>query len=162
MLSPTGGGRPEEPMDLVKRFGEYAVAFERVYQSDDWSQLEAFFTEDAVYEVHGGPPFAARAEGREALIARLRSSVDAFDRRFASRRLELLEGPTLLDDCVWLRWRASYSGPGIPELVLDGEESASFEGDRIRRLEDRFPPEAGHITEMWFRSYAKLIPPAPA
>jgi hypothetical protein len=149
-------------MDQVKRFGEYAAAFERVYQSNDWSQLEAFFTQDAVYVVHGGPPFGARAEGREALIAQLRSSVDAFDRRFPSRRLELLEGPTLRDGCVWLRWRASYSGPGIPELVLDGEESAHFDGDRIRLLEDRFPPEASHISEMWFRSFAKLIAPAPA
>jgi len=149
-------------MDLVKRFGEYAAAFERVYQSDDWSQLEPFFTEDAVYEVQGGPPFGGSAEGREALIAHLRRSVDAFDRRFPSRRLQLLEGPTLHGDRVWMRWRVSYSGPGIPELVLDGEESATFEDDRIRRLEDRFPPEAGPITEMWFRSFAKLLAPAPA
>jgi hypothetical protein len=149
-------------MDLMQRFDEYAAAFERVYLSDEWSQLEAFFTEDAVYEVHGGPPFGARAEGRKALIAHLRSTVDAFDRRFPSRRLQLLEGPSLEGDRVWLRWRVSYSGPGIPELVLDGEERAHFAGDRIRLLEDRFPPEAGPITEMWFRSFERLIAPTPA
>jgi hypothetical protein len=149
-------------MDLMKRFGEYAAAFERVYQSDAWALLEEFFTEDAVYAVHGGPPFGGRAEGREAVIAHLRGSVDAFDRRFPSRRLELLEGPTLEGDSVSLRWRVSYSGPGIPELVLDGEECAHFAGDRIRLLEDRFPPEASPITEMWLRSFEKLLAPAPA
>jgi hypothetical protein len=61
-----------------------------------------------------------------------------------------------------MRWRVSYSGPGIPELVLDGEESATFEGARIRRLEDQFPPEAAPIAEMWFRSFANRIAPASA
>jgi len=149
-------------MDPVQRFGEYAAAFERVYQDDEWSALEPFFTEDAVYEIHGGPPFGGRVAGRDALLSHLERSVNAFDRRFPSRKLELLEGPTLRQGRVWLRWRVSYSGPGLPELVLDGEESAEFEGDRIRHLEDRFPPEASGITETWFRSYAGRIPPAPA
>jgi hypothetical protein len=61
-----------------------------------------------------------------------------------------------------MRWRASYGGPGIPELVIDGEETAAFDGERIRRLEDRFPPEATSIAEMWFRSFAGRIAPAPA
>jgi hypothetical protein len=144
-------------VDLVQRFAEYAAAFERAFESDDWSQLEPFFTEDAVYEAHGGPPFAGRAEGRDALFAHLKRSVDAFDRRFPRRRLELLEGPKLRESRVWMRWRASYGGPGIPELVIDGEETADFAGERIRRLEDFFPPEAGPIVEMWFRSFAGRI-----
>jgi hypothetical protein len=144
-------------VDPIQRFGEYAAAFERAYQSDQWSQLEPFFSEDAVYEVHGGPPFAARAQGRAALLAHFKRTVDAFDRRFPRRRLEMLEGPTLRAGRVWMRWRMSYGGPGIPELVLDGEETAEFDGERIRRLEDRFPPEAAPITEMWFRSFAGRI-----
>ena len=146
-------------MDLVKRFGEYAAAFERAYQSDDWAQLEPFFTEDAVYEIEGGPPFGGRAAGRSALISHLEKSVNAFDRRFPKRSLQLLEGPTLRDGRVWMRWRVTYSGPGLPELVLDGEESAAFDGDRIQRLEDRFPPEAGPIAEMWFRGFGNRLPP---
>jgi hypothetical protein len=149
-------------MDPVQRFRDYAAAFERVYQSDEWKQLEPFFTEDAVYAIHGGPPFGGRAEGRDEVLAYLRRSVDAFDRRFPRRALELLEGPVLRQERVWLRWRASYSGPGVPELVLDGEESAEFEGDRIRRLEDRFPPEASGIAETWFRAYSSRLAPARA
>ena len=82
-------------MDLVKLFGEYAAAFERVYQNDEWAELEPYFTEDAVYEIEGGPPFGGRAAGRPALLAHLEKSVNAFDRRFPRRSLQLLEGPTL-------------------------------------------------------------------
>ena len=146
-------------MDLVTRFGEYAAAFERAYQSDDWAQLEPFFTEDAVYEIEGSPPFGGRAAGRSALISYLEKSVNTFDRRFPKRSLQLLEGPTLRQGRVWMRWRVTYSGPGLPELVLDGEETAAFEGDRIQRLEDRFPPEAGPIAEMWFRGFGSRLPP---
>jgi hypothetical protein len=147
-------------MDAVSRFREYAAAFEDVVKSDDFRRLEPYFTEDAVYEILGGPPFAGRHAGRAAILAYLKASLDGFDRRFPTRRLEILEGPELRDGSVWFRWRASYSGPGIPELVLDGIETASFEGDRIRRLEDRFPLEMSSLTEHWFSHYGSHLKPA--
>ncbi len=139
-------------MDPIARFQEYAAAFEQVYKSDDWSLLEPYFTEDAVYEILGGPPFAGKHEGRPALLAHLKRSVDGFDRRFETRELEILEGPELEGNSVRLRWRGSYRSPGLPELVIDGAETAVFDGDRIRRLEDRFPPEASPIMEAWFKA----------
>ncbi len=148
-------------MDPIARFQEYAAAFEQVYTSDDWSLLEPYFTEDAVYEIFGGEPFAGKHEGRDALLAHLKRSVDGFERRFETRELEILEGPELEGNSVWLRWRGSYRSPGLAELVIDGEETAVFEGDRIRRLEDRFPPEASPITEAWFEANgSRLRPPA--
>jgi len=147
-------------MDALTRFQEYAAAFEEVFRSDDWSALEPYFTEDAVYEILGGPPFGGRHQGRDAVFTHLKGSLDGFDRRFASRELELLEGPALREGSVWLRWRASYKSPGLPELVIDGEETVSFEGDRIRRLEDRFPPQMSPITEAWLGAYGDRLPPA--
>jgi hypothetical protein len=147
-------------MDAIARFGAYAAAFEQVVESDDWSLLEPWFCEDAVYEILGGPPFAGRHEGREAVLAHLKRSLDGFDRRFEQRSIELLEGPKLRDGAVWIRWRASYKTPGLPELVIDGEETAEFEGDRIRRLEDRFPLEMSALTEAWFSSWGSRLPPA--
>ena len=149
-------------MDLVQRFLEYAAAFERVYRSDAWSELEPFFTEGAVYEVKGPPPFGGRHSGRAALLAALRASVDRFDRRFARRTVEILDGPALRDDGVRLRWRASYSTPGLPELCFDGEELAAFEGDRIARLEDRFPPESVSLFELWMLHYGGRLGSAAA
>ena len=36
-------------METIDRYVAYATAFEEAYASDDWSKLEPFFTEDAVY-----------------------------------------------------------------------------------------------------------------
>ena len=43
-------------MSALARFQQYAEAFEEVFESDDWSHLEPYFTEDAVYEIHAAPP----------------------------------------------------------------------------------------------------------
>ncbi len=144
-------------MDLMARFQEYAAAFEDFFQSDDVDTLKPFFSENAVYEITGGEPLAGRHEGRDAVIAHLKSSLDAFDRRFDSRRLDLLEGPVLRDGAVWLRWRASYKTAGVAELVIDGEETVHFEGDRIALLEDDFPPQASHLMQQWFTHYGDLL-----
>jgi hypothetical protein len=50
----------------------------------------------------------------------------------------LLEGPRLDGDSVWIRGRADYTSPLAPDLTFELEEIANFEGDRIRRLEDRY------------------------
>ena len=147
-------------MDAVSRFREYAAAFEDVVKNDDFRGLEAYFTEDAVYEIVGGPPFAGRHVGRPAILAYLKASLDGFDRRFPTRRLEILEGPELREGGVWFRWRAAYSGPKLPELVLDGVEIATFQGDRIQRLEDRFSLEMSSLTEHWFSHYGSRLSPA--
>ena len=140
-------------MDLVTRFQEYAAAFEDFVKSDDAAVLEPFFSESAVYEIAGGEPLAGRYEGRAAILAHLKSSLDAFDRRFDSRSLVLLDGPALRDGTVWMRWRASYKTPGVPELVFDGEETVHFEEDRISRLEDKYPPESSSLIQNWFDHY---------
>jgi hypothetical protein len=41
--------------------------------------------------------------------------------------------------------------------VLDGTEAATFEGERIRRLEDRFPLEMSSLTEHWFSHYGSRL-----
>lgn len=144
-------------MDPIGRYKEYAAAFEDVFKSDDWTQLESFFTENAVYEMVGADFFAARHEGRDAIFAALKTSLDSFDRRFETRELKILEGPGLKEGAVWMRWRASYRSRGVPELVIDGQELATFEGDRIARLVDVIPLEMGEITQYWFEHYGHQL-----
>jgi hypothetical protein len=127
-------------MSRIPRFAEYAAAFEKAYASDDWSLLEPYFTEDAVYDVALGPPLGGRHEGRAAILAFFRDIVSRFDRRFESRALTLLEGPRDEGDSVWIRGRATYGAPGLPDFELELEERAIFRGDRIARLEDRYDP----------------------
>lgn len=144
-------------MDPVARFAQYAEAFEEVVADDDWTRLEPFFTEDAVYEILAGPPFGGRHEGREAVFAALKASLDTFDRRFRSRDLEILDGPSLIDGRVRIRWRVTYALDEAPNLVLEGEELCELERDRIRRLTDRFEEHSLEGTVAWMSEHgAKL------
>ncbi len=146
-------------MDLVARFQQYADAFEEVFESDDWSQLEPYFTESAVYETFGAPPFGARHEGRDQIFAALKASLDSTDRRFDSRELEIFEGPKILDGAVWLRWRVSYGRAETPGVVLEGIETARFEGDRIALLEDTFPEETQKTALEFLQRYGDKLKP---
>jgi hypothetical protein len=125
-------------MSLIGRFASYAAAFEKAFESDDWSVVEPFFKEDAVYEISLDPPMGGRFEGRPAILAYFKDILDRFDRRFASRDLALLDGPTERDDSVWIRGSATYSAPGVPDFVLELEETVHFDGDHIDRLEDHY------------------------
>ncbi len=127
-------------MSETEYFGAYAAAFEKAFVSDDWSLVEPFFTEDAVYEIDLDPPLGGYIEGRAAILAYFKDSLDGFDRRFESRDLALLEGPKQDGQSVWVRGRATYRAAGVPEFVLELEETAYFEEKRIRRLVDRYEP----------------------
>ena len=128
-------------MSAIPRFAAYAAAFERAFESDDWSEVEPYLDDAVVYEVgleflHAGP-----CEGRAAVLAYFKDVLDGFDRCFESRELTLLEGPVEEGDAVWIRGTATYRSEGLPDLVLELKETIHFEGDRIRRLEDEYTPQ---------------------
>ncbi len=128
-------------MGMIERFLEYAQVFEEAYDGDNWSLLEPYFTEDAVYDFIAGPPLGARHEGRATILSDFQTAVNGFDRRFTSRRVELIEGPIERNGEVWMRWLATYTLDDAPDCRLEGEERAVFEGDRMSLLEDRVADE---------------------
>jgi hypothetical protein len=136
-------------MSSIPTFARYAAAFEKAYASDDWSLVAPFFTEDAVYEVPLPAPLGGRFVGRDAILAYFRRMLDGFDRRFARREVELLEGPREDGEAVWFRGGARYTAPGVPDLAFELEETAWFSDGRIRRLEDRYDDD----TRMALQSY---------
>jgi hypothetical protein len=127
-------------MSKTAQFGVYAAAFEKAYASDDWSVVEPFFTEDASYHINLEPPMGGCIEGRDAILTYFKVTLDGFDRKFDSRDLALLEGPKEDGNSVWIRGRATYRAAGVPDFVLELEETAHYEGERIRRLEDHYDP----------------------
>jgi len=136
---------------IAEAFLEYAGAFEKTYEDDDWSRLEAFFTPDAVYLPGDGKEISGRAN----LLAHLRQSVDALDRRFDSRAPGLISGPTINGNQVSIQWTASYTKSGVPELVLSGFEEATYQGNAISRLEDRLDDGVAEALQDWIERHGE-------
>ena len=144
-------------MSRAADFAAYAGAFEKAFVSDDWSLVEPFFTEDATYEVGLDPPMGGRFDGRAAILAYFKDVLDRFDRRFDSREIALLEGPKEDGESVWIRGGATYRAKGVPDFVLELEETVHFEGDRIRRLEDRYEPAMKQRISSYLKEYGEKL-----
>jgi hypothetical protein len=144
-------------MSHIGRFAAYAAAFEKAYVSDDWSEVESCFSDDAVYEI--GLPIlgAERCEGRAAIVAWFKDVLDRFDRRFESRTLLLLEGPEDDGNQVWIKGSATYTAAGVPDFVLTLEETIRFDGDEIVHLEDHYSPEMREETARYAREYGARL-----
>jgi len=75
----------------IPRFAAYAAAFEKAYEDDEWSALEEFFSEDAVYEI--GMPIlgAERFEGdrivhlEDQYTDEMKEETDRFIREYGSK-----------------------------------------------------------------------------
>src|SRR5262245_8149981 len=137
-------------MGIQDRYLEYADAFEKSYDDDDWSRIDQYFTENAVYE---GEPLAS---GRAAVLARLKNGVDNFDRRMDSRSLSF-EKPSVKGDTVTVRWKAKYTKKGLPDLAISGLEHAKFDGNRIQTLRDEFDPPAQKAMGDWMQKHGKAL-----
>ena len=147
-------------MDPINLFWAYASKFEEAYVSDDWSLLIPFFSEDAVYETIATPPLNNLLDGRDAVLAGMKASVNGLDRRFETRQLGLDRGPFLKgDDTVWMVWKATYTYKDLPPLEIAGEEAATFAEGKINRLEDRYSDEMAAHYQGWLDRYASQLPP---
>lgn len=138
-------------MSILDRYQAYADAFEVSFEDDDWSRIEPYFTEDAVYE--GDPE---DAQGRDAVLAKLKGGVDGFDRNMDSRTPDF-NPPTVDGDTLRMEWSVRYAKSGAPDLVISGVETAKFEGDRIARLRDDIDPEAQKAMGEWMAAHGALL-----
>jgi hypothetical protein len=135
-LEPTEHG--EIAMTLVERYRTYAEDFEKTFADDDWARLERHFTESVAYETTAN---GLRVEGRDNVLAVLRSSVSSFDRRCSTRALVTTGGPHEHGNEVRRAWAATYTLAGAPDIEIGGSERAVFQGNRIRLLEVEMTPE---------------------
>jgi len=122
----------------IPRMAAYAAAFEKAFESDDWSPVRDFFAEDAVYDAGSDRFLGGRFEGRDAIVRYFKAVLDGFDRRFESRELAVIEGPIEEGASVRIRGSATYRAPGVPDLVLVLDEIITYADGLIVRLEDRY------------------------
>ncbi len=125
----------------VQVFADYAAAFEKTYEDDDWSRLEKYFPEDATYEVRGGP-MACRIAGRDAIFAGLKKSIDGLDRRCSDRKLQLTDGPdvesTATGEQISIGWIVSYQYRDAPEVDLPGRSVFTIADGVIVAMRDEY------------------------
>jgi ketosteroid isomerase-like protein len=119
-------------------FFDYARDFEIALATGDFARLARHFAPDAVHTVAGEGVFDQDDRGRDAVIEGLRRSVAALDRRFALRVPEMLAGPIRREDGgLWMHWRMTFRHPGVPELEVEGEHVAHYDGGAIARIDER-------------------------
>jgi hypothetical protein len=147
---------------VLKRFLEYATAFERAYASRDFSCLEGFFSEDVRYEIHSFGEPVRRHEGRDAVLRYLAYVTEHFDRRFASRKLVHVDGPHVRER----EREVETHGVAVYRLAsgecchLPMTETAHFRGELIERLVDRLSPGASHEMRIFVSGHPELFPSA--
>lgn len=138
-------------MSILSQYQAYADAFEETYEDDDWSRIEPFFTEDAVYE---GEP---AAKGRDAVLAKLKNGVDTFDRNMDSRTPDF-QTPVVEGNTLRMNWKVVYTKKGCPDLVLTGSETAVFDGDRIASLRDDMDAGVEETIGAWMADHGASFP----
>jgi hypothetical protein len=142
--------KEDAEMTILERYLAYADDFEKCLVDDDWSRIEQYFAPAAIYE---GEP---AAQSRTAVLAKLKSGVDGFDRRMDSRTPDF-QRPTVAGNTITMKWAVRYTKAGLPDLVISGTETAVFEGDRIARLRDDFDPEAQAAMGEWMSKHGKAL-----
>jgi hypothetical protein len=139
-------------MDLREVFQAYSADFEKTVADDRWARLERYFTEDAVYETYGN--YGRRTEGRSAVFDRLRRDLDMLDRRCKWRRVTTIGGIQVDENRVLRNWVATFHIDGSTDLMIEGSERITFDGDRIVMLEE----EPSENAERHLLAWMKLNP----
>lgn len=147
-------------MNIVESFAAYAAAFEETYVDDDWSRLRRYFTEDAVCSTVADDGAETKFEGIDAVIDGLRDAVNTFDRRFATRTVELRGDLRERDGEIIIDWDATYTAPGAPNLRMGGTEHALYEGNRIRQLKDVVDAGTSRTIADWMTEHGEKLAPS--
>jgi hypothetical protein len=142
-------------MGIIERFKEYTTALEEAYHDDDWSRLAPYFAENAAYRSYYGGDI--EVTGRDSVLKQFRADAESFDRKFDSRRVEYFDGPREARGGVFTMWRVTYSKAGVPDLVLTGNEIATYIGDEITLLEGHYLPEIFEAFNSWLTEHGSFM-----
>jgi hypothetical protein len=126
-------------MDTLQRFLAYAGDFEKTYVDDDWSRLYQYFNDDALYDVQS-KAFGCKLEGPRAIFAGIKKSLDGFDRKFTTRKIDVVGAPEIDGDELRMKWTVTYQKDGVDDFVLRGQSVVRYRDGKIAYLSDRYDP----------------------
>ncbi len=137
-------------MDTLQRFLAYAGDFEKTYVDDDWSRLHPYFNDDAVYDVQSRA-FGCKLEGPKAILAGIRKSLNGFDRKFTTRKIDVVSAPEVDGDEIRMGWTVTYQKEGLDDFVLRGRSVVRYRDGKIAYLSDRYDPSIEKEYDDWQR-----------
>ena len=140
-------------MNITDTYQAYADAFEEFYIDGDAGRLIPYFTEGAVYL----PGDGTEHSGRDQIFAYFAKATNGLDKKFDKRELSITGGPDVTDSQVSIAWTATYTKSGLPALVIDGREIASFTGDAMNRLEDILDEASALGMQDWLTSHGSQL-----
>ncbi len=133
-------------MSIFDSYQAYEDAFEQMMVDGDWSPVERCFAENAVHE---SEPVA---EGRAAVIAKMKNGVEQLDRKMESRTASF-ESPEVDGNTFRNRWTITFTKAGCPDLTLSGAQIVVFEDGLISRFRGVWDPEAREALGVWMATH---------
>ncbi len=116
---------------------EHIAAFDKTVEDDNWDRLVPFFHEDIRYFVTGAP-FACDIQGRDAVFAGFKKSLDGLDRKFDKRDWRcgeiMVSPPNLIKGTII----GTYEMTGKPPLQFGVQSIWGFTDDKISLMVDLY------------------------
>jgi hypothetical protein len=144
----------------LEHFLRWAFGFEAAFWTDDFAPLGSLLAPGARHVAHAEGLLETHDAGAEAVLAGLRASVSALDRRFDVRIPEILAGPVTRPDGVFMRYALRLRRAGLPELAIEGEHLTRFAGGRPASIEETLPPGTGERVDAFLREHGARLRPA--
>ena len=126
----------------------YAQDFEKTYADDNWDRLTPYFHNDAVYEVES-PVMGCSLVGPTAILAGIKKSLDGFDRRFDTRKIDAGDDLKVDGNAFSISWHATYTVGDHPAYVLHGKTTATLRDGKIAALTDSYEASSAKIMQDW-------------
>lgn len=146
---------------MLDHWKSWIAAFDRACQTDDWTPLAAFLTEDVVYIV-AGAPFACEVRGRDAVIAAFQKSIGNFDRKFDERHWRGVGVRVWAPNAITGRAQGRYRMAGKPELIFSAYGHWYYRGDKICLMTDIYDLSEQDVIEAleWLGMHGEGLDPS--
>jgi hypothetical protein len=90
------------------------------------------------------------------VIAKLKDSVDRFDRKM-DKRTAIFQPPSVDGNTLKNRWTVTYKKAGAPDLTISGRQTVVFDGERISRLRGDWDLEARKNMSEWMAAHGTKL-----
>ena len=120
---------------MLETWRNWISAFDRAFETDDWTNAREYLTEDVVYIV-AGVPFACELRGRDAVINGFQKSLATFDRKFDTRHWEPVDLKVWSDTAVTCLAKGRYTLGDKPPITFSAKSCWFFRDGRISAMTD--------------------------